>query len=239
MHGGAPVPPRVPAAEGRRSRSTPPASAACACGASRDAALQFADLALRAQGHGGAARDRAPARRRDGARGGTPVAPGTMPVTRNPLGKIPVLEREDGPALYDSRVICRYLDDLAGGGLYPEKPRLWETLTLEATGDGMMEAAVLMVYEERTRPEEKRSTAGSRASGPRSTAGSTRSRRGGSPISPGRSTPVRSRWAAPSAISTSASPGATGGPGGRRWRPGRDALPRVRRCRRRGRPAEG
>lgn len=88
--------------------------------------------------------------------GGTPVAPGTMPVTRNPLGKIPVLEREDGPALYDSRVICRYLDDVAGARLYPEKPRLWETLTLEATGDGMMEAAVLMVYEERTRPEERR-----------------------------------------------------------------------------------
>ena len=36
--------------------------------------------------------------------GGTPVAPGTMPVTRNPLGKIPVLEREDGPALYDSQI---------------------------------------------------------------------------------------------------------------------------------------
>lgn len=88
--------------------------------------------------------------------GGTPVAPGTMPLTRNPLGKIPVLEREDGPALYDSRVICRYLDDLAGGGLYPAKPRLWETLTLEATGDGIMEAAVLMIYEERTRPEDRR-----------------------------------------------------------------------------------
>ena len=79
-----------------------------------------------------------------------------MPVARNPLGKIPTLERDDGPALYDSRVICRYLDDLAGGRLYPEKPRLWETLTLEATGDGIMEAAVLMVYEERTRPEEQR-----------------------------------------------------------------------------------
>ena len=88
--------------------------------------------------------------------GGTPVAPGTIPISRNPLGKIPVLEREDGPALYDSRVICHYLDDLAGGRLYPGKPRLWETLTLEATGDGMMEAAVLMVYEDRTRPEERR-----------------------------------------------------------------------------------
>lgn len=88
---------------------------------------------------------------------GTAVAPGTMPVAQNPLGKIPTLERPDGPALYDSRVICRYLADRAGGGLYPQAPRLWETLTLEATADGIGEAAVLMVYEERTRPPELRS----------------------------------------------------------------------------------
>ncbi len=90
------------------------------------------------------------------AASGTPVAPGTMPVSHNPLGKLPVLEREDGPALYDSRVICRYLDQVADAGLYPEAPRLWETLTLEATGDGMMDAALLMVYEERVRPEDLR-----------------------------------------------------------------------------------
>lgn len=84
---------------------------------------------------------------------GTAVVPGSMPVDRNPLGKIPTLEREDGPALYDSRVICRYLDALAGSGLYPEPPRLWDTLTLEATGDGIAEAALLMVYEGRIRPE--------------------------------------------------------------------------------------
>ena len=84
---------------------------------------------------------------------GTPTAPGTLPVTRNPLGKVPVLEREDGPALYDSRVICRYLDARAGGRLYPEPPRLWEALTLEATGDGIAEAALLIVYEGRLRPE--------------------------------------------------------------------------------------
>ena len=86
---------------------------------------------------------------------GSPTEPGSMPVALNPLGKIPALERPDGPALYDSRVICRYLDDLAGGRLYPPKPRLWETLTLEATGDGISEAALLMVYEAR-RPEEAR-----------------------------------------------------------------------------------
>ena len=75
---------------------------------------------------------------------------GTAPelASANPLGKIPALLREDGPAIYDSRVICRYLDARAGAGLYPEA-RLWETLTLEATADGIMEAAVMMVYQAR------------------------------------------------------------------------------------------
>lgn len=86
---------------------------------------------------------------------GHPTDPGTMPVDVNPAGKIPVLSREDGPALYDSRVICRYLDSLAESALYPES-RLWEVLTLEATGDGICEAAVLMVYENRSRPESAR-----------------------------------------------------------------------------------
>lgn len=87
---------------------------------------------------------------------GTPVAPGTMPLARNPLGKIPTLERPEGPALYDSRVICRYLGEMAGGGLYPPA-RIWETLTLEATADGILEAALLMIYEDRLRAEATRS----------------------------------------------------------------------------------
>ncbi len=87
---------------------------------------------------------------------GTPVDSGTAPLAQNPLGKIPVLERDDGPALYDSRVICRYLDDRASGKLYPKAPRLWDTLTLEATADGMLDAAILMVYEWRVRPEAAR-----------------------------------------------------------------------------------
>lgn len=85
---------------------------------------------------------------------GHPTATESLPLAHNPLGKIPTLLRADGPALYDSRVICRYLDARAGGGLYPEA-RLWETLTLEATADGIMDAAVLMIYERRSRPEEK------------------------------------------------------------------------------------
>lgn len=85
---------------------------------------------------------------------GTPLDPGNLPVAQNPLGKIPTLERDGGAALYDSRVICRYLDERAGGRLYPAAPRLWEALTLEATGDGIMDAAVLMIYEARLRPPE-------------------------------------------------------------------------------------
>ena len=85
---------------------------------------------------------------------GTPLDPGSMPLDRNPLGKIPALDREDGPAIYDSRVICRYLDALSGRGLYPTGPLLWDTLTLEATADGILDAALLMVYENRVRPQD-------------------------------------------------------------------------------------
>lgn len=71
----------------------------------------------------------------------------------NPLGKIPALVRDEGPTLYDSRVICRFLDARAETGLYPQPG--WDTLILEGTGDGIMDAAVLMVYEGRFRPEDR------------------------------------------------------------------------------------
>jgi glutathione S-transferase len=86
---------------------------------------------------------------------GTPMDPGTMPVDHNPLGKVPVLETVEG-VLFDSRVICRYLDDLAQAGAYPRGADVWQTLTLEALADGVMDAAVLTVYETRLRPEEMR-----------------------------------------------------------------------------------
>ena len=72
----------------------------------------------------------------------------------NPTGRIPSLIRADGPALYDSRVITRYLDAKAAAGMYPEA-RLWDVLTVEATGDSMMDSAVSISYELRLRPQEK------------------------------------------------------------------------------------
>ena len=71
----------------------------------------------------------------------------------NPSGKIPALLRDDGPALYDSRVITRFLDDRAGAGLYPAGARLWDVLALEANADAVMEAALAITYERRLRPE--------------------------------------------------------------------------------------
>jgi glutathione S-transferase len=86
---------------------------------------------------------------------GTPLDASAMPLGQNPLGKIPVLERADGPSLFDSRVITRFLDDTLGAGLYPAS-RLWEVMTLEALADGITDAALLMTYESRLRPEDKR-----------------------------------------------------------------------------------
>ncbi len=90
------------------------------------------------------------------AASGTPVAPDSGVIERNPLGKIPALCRDDGPTLYDSRVICQFLDSEAGNRFYPSGARRWDTLTVEATADGILDAAVLMVYESRIRPEDKR-----------------------------------------------------------------------------------
>jgi glutathione S-transferase len=89
-------------------------------------------------------------------RSGTPLAPAEGLLPQNPLGKVPALERADGCTLYDSRVICAYLDDRAGGKHYGSGARRWETLTLEATADGILDAALLMVYESRLRSEDKR-----------------------------------------------------------------------------------
>jgi glutathione S-transferase len=86
----------------------------------------------------------------------TPVAADAALLAKNPLAKVPALERPDGPTLYDSRVITAYLDSRAGDKLYPIGARRWDTLTLEATADGILDAALLMTYEARLRPEDKR-----------------------------------------------------------------------------------
>ena len=83
-----------------------------------------------------------------------PVQRDASIIAHNPLGKVPTLLTDDGEALYDSRVICEYLDALAGGSLFPPSgPARWQALTLQALGDGMLDAALLARYEDVTRPE--------------------------------------------------------------------------------------
>ncbi|TLG79131.1 glutathione S-transferase [Methylocystis sp. B8] len=74
---------------------------------------------------------------------------------QNPLGKIPTLILEDGSSLYDSRVIAEYLDHLAGGGrIIPAEPAArFTALRLQALGDGINDAALLIRYETFNRPE--------------------------------------------------------------------------------------
>jgi len=74
----------------------------------------------------------------------------------NPLGKIPALE-DDGTTYYDSRVIMEYLDAKAGGGkIIPASgPTRYEALTRAALMDGILDAAILVIYERRMRPEDK------------------------------------------------------------------------------------
>jgi glutathione S-transferase len=77
---------------------------------------------------------------------------------QNPLGKIPALLLDDGSALFDSRVILDYLDQLAGGDkIIPREPTArFKTLALQALCDGVLDASLLIVYEGRYRPEDKR-----------------------------------------------------------------------------------
>jgi glutathione S-transferase len=74
----------------------------------------------------------------------------------NPLAKVPALVRDDGDALFDSRVILEYLDILAGGGkiIPTETEARFVALREAALADGILEAALLVTYEGRYRPDQ-------------------------------------------------------------------------------------
>jgi glutathione S-transferase len=88
----------------------------------------------------------------------TPVGPDASLCADNPVGKIPTLVRDDGGALYDSRVICEYLDGLHDGArMFPDNGEArWSALRRQALADGILDAAVGTRYETSLRPENLR-----------------------------------------------------------------------------------
>jgi glutathione S-transferase len=76
----------------------------------------------------------------------------------NPMSKVPCLMTDAGMALYDSPVICEYLDSLnKGTKIFPtDSDARFKALTLAAAGDGMTDAGVLYLVENMRRPEELR-----------------------------------------------------------------------------------
>lgn len=85
-------------------------------------------------------------------------APETDLVEDNPLGKVPALVLDNGEVLYDSPVICEYLDSLHHGHkLIPQDGHeRFRQLTLQALADGILDAAVQIRIETTIRPEDKR-----------------------------------------------------------------------------------
>ena len=88
-------------------------------------------------------------------------APETAIHDFNPLGKVPCLVMEDGEAVFDSRVICEYVDTLSPvGKLIPPSGReRVEVRCWEALADGVLDAAVLIRAEGTQRTPEQRSDA--------------------------------------------------------------------------------
>ncbi len=74
-------------------------------------------------------------------------------VAHNPLGQVPTFFTDDGRVLYDSRVICEYLDSLGQGRLLGSGDVRWQALTEQSLADGLLDAALLARYETAVRPE--------------------------------------------------------------------------------------
>ena len=85
----------------------------------------------------------------------SPMTPDPVLSRQNPLSKIPALVLDDGTTLYDSPVICEYLDTLANGGLVPAQGmERWQVLRRQALADGILDAGILVFYERSQRPVE-------------------------------------------------------------------------------------
>ncbi len=88
----------------------------------------------------------------------TPIDQNPEVAAANPVAKVPTLVTDDGLHLFDSRVICEYLDTLHDKAkFFPAAGAArWNALRQQALGDGLLDAALLARYEGFLRPEDKR-----------------------------------------------------------------------------------
>lgn len=88
----------------------------------------------------------------------TPIDQNPEVARANPVAKVPTLITDDGLHLFDSRVICEYLDTLHDKAkFFPANGAArWTALREQALGDGLLDAALLVRYEGFLRPEDKR-----------------------------------------------------------------------------------
>jgi len=86
-----------------------------------------------------------------------PTKPNADIARDNPLMKVPTLVTDGGEALFDSRVVCEYLDSLHDGRkLIPASGGdRWRVLRMQALGDGILDAGIISRYELAIRPQEK------------------------------------------------------------------------------------
>ncbi len=78
--------------------------------------------------------------------------------SQNPLGKVPALVLDDGTTLFESLLICEYLDCHHDGDklIPPIGDARWRSLRQHALADGILDSAVLMLVEGKRRPADKR-----------------------------------------------------------------------------------
>jgi glutathione S-transferase len=74
----------------------------------------------------------------------------------NPLGKVPTLILDNNDVIYDSKVICQYLDELDGKNTFIPKSgkARYEVLKWEAMSDDLVTTAIYVYMEKQRHPKD-------------------------------------------------------------------------------------
>ncbi len=76
-------------------------------------------------------------------------------IAANPLCKVPCLITDEGQAIFDSQVICEYLDSIAGNQLFKDISHDWHQKTLYSLTRGLLDSAVAWQQDKMREPEQR------------------------------------------------------------------------------------